>query len=35
MVLIAAVVVLAFGLLYFAVGNEERHLETAAKLRKR
>jgi hypothetical protein len=35
MAIIAAVVVFAFGLLYFAVANEERRLETVARPRKR
>jgi hypothetical protein len=35
MAIIAAVVVLAFGVLYFAVANEERRLEMVARPRKR
>jgi hypothetical protein len=35
MAIVAAGVVLAFGILYFAVANEERRLETVARPRKR
>jgi len=35
MALVVGVVALAFGLLYFLVGAEERRLETLAKARKR
>jgi hypothetical protein len=35
MALIITIVIAAFGLLYFAVANEERHLEKAARPHKR
>lgn len=35
MTLVVVLVVVAFGLLYLAVANEERHLQEASKPRKR